>query len=268
MASNKTLQILFTAIGIGLFVAYVLIVFQPFGTDDFRHPNKNLFLAGYGAIITCSYVIIYLLFDHLIRPRLVLIGIWSWVFEAVLLVTTVLLSLTASFFYHHWFIGSQINWFTYFGFLILGGSISIIPIAIIIVLRYQLKNRNIQRTINKEKKEEVQLVLSSNNKSDEDVKLTPSTLVYVMANGNYTEVYQLEGDELKRIMLRNSLSNIQQQLPEHHFMKVHRSYIVNVRYLEKVYTQQSNYFLLLSVAKVEIPLSRNAISEVRQLCTK
>lgn len=266
MATNKTFQSIFTAAGIGLFVAYVLIVFQPFGTDDFQHSNKNLFLAGYGAIITSCYLIIYLLFDLLIRPRIVLVGKWLWFFEGLLLISTVIVSLTASFFYHNWFIGSQINWFSYFGFIVLGGSISIIPIVVIIVLRYQLKQRHIQRSIHKEKKQVVHLHLSSNNKGDKDLNLIPSSLVYVMANGNYIEVYQLEDGELKRIMLRNSLSNIQQQLPEHHFIKVHRSYIVNVQYLEKVYTQQSNYFLSLSVDKVEIPLSRNAVSEVRQLC--
>ncbi|MBI9060683.1 MAG: hypothetical protein JEZ14_01760 [Marinilabiliaceae bacterium] len=45
MKPNKTLKPLFTALGIGFFVAYVLIVFQPFGTDGFQHPHKNLFVA-------------------------------------------------------------------------------------------------------------------------------------------------------------------------------------------------------------------------------
>ena len=268
MKPNKTIKPLFTALAIGFFVAYVLIVFQPFGTDGFQHPHKNLFLAGYGAIITLSYAFVYLLFDLVLRERWVLIGRRYWYAEATLLLAVVFSSLTGSFFYHHWFVGSSLNWFSYFGFIFLGGSIAIIPIGIIIVLRYHFKQRHIQQEIQKEKTGEAFIHISGHNKNDKDLKVLPSELIYVMANGNYTEIYKLEQGDLKRYMLRNSLGNTQAQLPEHHFMKVHRSYIANMRYFDKVYTNNSKYYLSLNQADVEIPLSRNALAEARQICSK
>ena len=268
MKSNKIIQPLFTALGIGLFVAYVLIVFQPFGTDGFQHRHKNLFLAGYGAIITLSYSLVYLLFDLVLRQRWVLVGRKFWYAEASQLLLVVIISLTGSFFYHHWFVGSSLNWFSYLGFLFLGGSIAIIPIGLIILLRYHFKQRHIQREKDKEKTGEVLIHISGNNKTDKQLKVLPTELLYVMANGNYTEIYKMEDGTIKRYMLRNSLSNIQSQLPEHHFMKVHRSYIVNMSYFEKVYTNSSKYYLSLNIADVEIPLSRNALAEARQICSK
>jgi len=265
---NTTLKPLFSALVIGLFVAYVLIVFQPFGTDGFQHPHKNLFLAGYGAIITLSYSSVYLLFDRVLRRRWVLVGRLYWVAEATLLVIVVFSSLTGSFFYHHWFVGSALSWFSYIGFLFLGGSIAIIPIGLIIILRYHFKQRHIQQEIQKEKTGEAFIHISGHNKNDKDLKLRPSELIYVMANGNYTEIYKLEEDTIKRYLFRNSLGNIQAQLPEHHFMKVHRSYIVNMSFFDKVYTNRSKYYLSLTNADLEIPLSRNALAEVRQICLK
>ena len=50
LARNPLLEFL-ALCGIGAFVAAFLIIFQPFGTYEYRDPNENLFLSGYGAVV-------------------------------------------------------------------------------------------------------------------------------------------------------------------------------------------------------------------------
>ncbi len=45
---------IFQSILIGIFVAFVLIVFQPFGSYNWHHPYKSLILLGYGGVASVT----------------------------------------------------------------------------------------------------------------------------------------------------------------------------------------------------------------------
>ena len=47
------------ALGIAFGVAFILIVFQPFGTASFQHRYKTWILLGYGVVISISLAIFY-----------------------------------------------------------------------------------------------------------------------------------------------------------------------------------------------------------------
>ncbi|HUX94584.1 MAG TPA: LytTR family DNA-binding domain-containing protein [Bacteroidales bacterium] len=103
----------------------------------------------------------------------------------------------------------------------------------------------------------------------EELIFYPSQLLYAESDGNYTVFYlNLEGQVKKRI-IRNSISNIEQQLSViPYFFRIHRAFLINVR---KVISQKGNtlgYRLKLSGIENEIPVSRQKTHDFDQILKK
>ncbi len=78
-------------------------------------------------------------------------------------------------------------------------------------------------------------------------KIALENIMYVEADGNYTIIHTTTGDFIYSTVLRK----IEEKLPEEMFMRVHRSYVVNVNHIDGV---SGN---MITVDKSEIPVSRN-----------
>jgi DNA-binding LytR/AlgR family response regulator len=91
----------------------------------------------------------------------------------------------------------------------------------------------------------------------EELTFFPGQLIYAEADGNYIVFHLNIEDQIKKKIIRNSISNIEQQLSAiPFFFRTHRAYIVN---LKKVCAQKGNtlgYRLKLSGTDIEIPVSR------------
>ena len=94
----------------------------------------------------------------------------------------------------------------------------------------------------------------------EELSFCPDDLLYAESDGNYVVFYVLRNNILKKEIIRNSISNIEQQLADiPYIMRIHRAFIVN---LKKVTVRQGNilgYQLKLSGIDFIIPVSRNNI---------
>ncbi len=91
----------------------------------------------------------------------------------------------------------------------------------------------------------------------EEVSFYPSQLIYAESEGNYV-VFHLDKDgRLSKKMVRNSISNVEQQLSAIPFiLRTHRAFMVN---LKKVHSKKGNtlgYQLKMSGSDAEIPVSR------------
>jgi len=91
----------------------------------------------------------------------------------------------------------------------------------------------------------------------EELSFYPSQLLYAESDGNYVVFYMNINDQISKKIIRNSISNIEQQLSVIPFiMRIHRAFIVNVK---KVVSQKGNtlgYHIKLSGIESEIPVSR------------
>lgn len=70
-----------------------------------------------------------------------------------------------------------------------------------------------------------------------------ANIVYVQAAGNYVGVVMASGET---IHTKETISHIAERLPHHLFVRIHRSYIVNVRYIREIKSRQNNYDFTLS----------------------
>lgn len=62
----------------------------------------------------------------------------------------------------------------------------------------------------------------------EILRLTPATLLYLCANGNYVDVHYVKNGAPEKSMLRATLAGLQAQTPDGILAQCHRSYLVNL----------------------------------------
>lgn len=121
------------------------------------------------------------------------------------------------------------------------------------------KNRD-NRTINISKIPEKHVVITSKLKKEE-LRFYPAQFIYAEADGNYVVFYLLKNDLIRKETIRNSISNVEEQLKElPGILRTHRAFIVN---LKKVLNRKGNilgYQLKLEGVDSLIPVSRNNIS--------
>lgn len=94
----------------------------------------------------------------------------------------------------------------------------------------------------------------------ESLKFLPNELLFASSDGNYVVFYLYQDDKIKKVSIRNSISNIENQLNDFpSFFRCHRAFIVNV---EKVISRKGNswgYQLTLRFCDKKIPVSRQNV---------
>jgi hypothetical protein len=159
------------------------------------------------------------------------------------------------------------NFSTYFDSFKIVFLIGVIPFLFFTVLNFRFfryyKTPSINEPVEStesisEIKEEI-IEIESRLKKDK-LNFYPSQFLYAMSEGNYVEFYLIRDNRIHKEIIRNSISNIDQQLLEIPFcIRTHRAFIVNVK---KVHFKKGNtlgYRLKLNGVDVEIPVSRQNI---------
>lgn len=88
-----------------------------------------------------------------------------------------------------------------------------------------------------------------------ETALNISRILYVEANQKYQRVVSLDGSEL----IRCTINDLEKTLVPHRFVRIHRGYIVNLRYIYRIDTKQ-----ITLDDKTILPLSRNRFKDVQQ----
>lgn len=112
--------------------------------------------------------------------------------------------------------------------------------------------------------EEKKLVFEGKNKY-EKFKINHNDFIMAQAYGNYVMVYFEIRGELKKELLRNSLTELTEQLKTNDkFIRIHRSYLVNSDKIIKVYKENRKGHLMLRYINDEVPISNSMIDFVFQ----
>jgi len=101
----------------------------------------------------------------------------------------------------------------------------------------------------------------------EDIKLIikAENLLFIRSADNYVEINYLENNCSKKILIRNSLKNIETDLKDHPIIRCHRSFIINTRRIESAMKTTSGFDIKLQlISDVTIPVSRSYVSELKK----
>ena len=99
------------------------------------------------------------------------------------------------------------------------------------------------------------------------VNIDIENIIFVEAFGNYINVVYIDND-IKKITVRETIANIEQKVSEKKVIyRTHRSYLVNLKKIEKITGDSQGLKLHLKFIDKVIPVSRNKIKEFRKMVT-
>jgi len=164
------------------------------------------------------------------------------------------------------------NFPTFFDSLAKASLVAIIPLGFftLINMRFwfatdQVWVAPVQQSAEPTPQPEKEIRISSQLKKEE-LKFYPSEFIYAESEGNYVNFFLLQDEKLKKEVIRNSISNIEDQLAHiPYLVRTHRAFIVN---LKKITVKKGNalgYDLKLSGLDIEIPVSRNKVKDFNRL---
>ena len=262
----------------GFFISIFLIIFQPFGLNNYHSPDKTLQLIGMGFIVT-----ILLSVNLLAIPKII-----SSVFSE-----------------DRWNIGREITWniwlsvttilgSSFYWVLVTGQTVSaayiyraslnslvftlfLTPISVLCVMSNYI--RSLKRKL--ERAEEVTRSLqSSQTKSfthplellsetgKEKLKMPVDKLLFIQSCDNYANVVRQKNGSTTEKLLRSSLKNIEEQITLPFVVRCHRSFIVNLSLVRAITGNSRNYTLSLKNYPTPIPVSRESEKQVLELLEK
>ena len=288
---------LIKTLAISGFIGLFLLVFQPFGLDDWQTPGKPIKLLGFGLVtfivMSADSFLLPLLFPRYFSDE-------HWNVGREMVRTTLLIFIIAicNRFYLGSLIGAlstMVSWVQMIGMTFVIGifpTVGTILITYIIQLsRYSRAAAELpdysnpatrREPVLRERVSAVRtsdapeptLTLIADNEKD-TLKLRPDALLFIESSDNYCTVVHLKStptstDQPVKSLLRSSLSRFETQLEgQPHIVRCHRSFVVNLDRVERVTGNAQGYKLHLFGGQFQVPVARrfndNLISQLKSL---
>ncbi len=256
--------IFFISIGVLAF----LYLFQPLDVSLMDNKQKLYVVVGLGAVTFLSLSLNLLILPSLF-PGIFIKRIWN-IKKEILWNLWILSTISVGYsLYYRLLDIFNVDFRVILGLII----IAIIPITgLIIVNRNRMLRTNLRvsERINKKlhdnKSIEEKLVHFESDYEKDNLSIKVSFLLLIRAANNYIEVFWKEGDKSKSQMIRTSLLKAEELLKEHKFIfKCHRSYMVNVNYIDKIEGNVQGYKLFFENLDFSIPVSKNFVFKLKEL---
>lgn len=114
------------------------------------------------------------------------------------------------------------------------------------VTKYILDNNKIISYLPIQQRNEIELMLADN-------------ICYIKAENIYSRVFI----ENKNFLTYFTISYLEKKLNKNIFFRVHRSYIINIKYIEKIIKENNYYLVQIKFYNELIPVSRSKINEFK-----
>ena len=252
---------------LGVFVSFIVIFLQPYGAGLHDFPYKTLYFIGYGVVNFLMYLVIYLLFNNYYKKS----KKWKWAEELLFAISFVLIMIFIAELYTELIINknpSRINLTYVIGwYKVVFPGFGILMIIITILLRHhfgkenKIKNSNTKEISSKKNGKNTIIIQSSLKK--EVLIVEQESIVFIKSEDNYIYVHFYKNDILEHKMLRNTLKNIQKQLP--FLVKIHRSFLVNPFYVSKLKGNSQNAKLYFKNSQNTVPVSKTYYSTIKNI---
>lgn len=235
---------------VGAVVAGIIIFLEPFDSENYDATFRLLRLSGYALCILLPVMLCHFVENAIYKRQN-----YRWYLhnEILYLVPVFLLILICCALYNFYVINglSGLSWNTVWMFVKLYG-LPFVPIIFPIwaFLRSTWGKIEISATtISADKKK----TITGDNKS-ERVEFLFTNFIYAQSQQNYITLFLVEDGEIKQKIIRSTLSSLIHQLPE--AWQVHRSYLVNLQYLDSVSGNSRKRQMNLTIDLNPIPISQ------------
>jgi len=240
------------ALGLALWIFLFLYFTEPMDVNEFSDQEKLIYLPLYGLITGISYLC-FLPFQNWLYKKNRLQ--WHLIHELLFLLVFVVISMTfARLLYLYVIVYGEPNPYT------LGYHITSIFLPALTVILPILSIGRFAFGKYKDKKLEEQKIEIQGEGNYESLRLLMNDLISIQSSDNYVEVFYLDGNELKKILIRNTLSKVADSFP--HLLRTHRGFIINPFHFKSWKTEKGKQFLQLSQS-IEVPISKTYLEDVK-----
>ncbi len=253
-------------ISIGLLV--FLYLFQPLDVSSMAKKQMIYVVVGLGVITFLSLSLNLLILPSMF-PKIFLKRIWN-IKKEIIWNIWILSTISVSYFLYYKALGIfDIDFNMIIGLIL----IAIIPITGLIIVNQHRKLRSylelaegINKKLEENKSIEEKLVHFKSDYVKDNLSIKVSLLLFIRAANNYIEVFWKEGDKPKSQMIRTSMFKAEELLKEHKFIfKCHRSYMVNINFIDKIEGNIQGYKLFFENLDFSIPVSKNFAYKLKEL---
>ncbi len=259
-------------LGLGVGLVYLIFVFlEPFDFNINKH-NKYIVFLGFSFLY---YVVLFILMNWIYPLLNDFFKIKKWYFYHFLLGYIFMIAFVAVA--HDSFqnylngltilnFGSLIK--TFFHAILIG----LIPTVILSYISYtkalnkklKASTKDLTSTL-KQHPQEGQLVISASNEK-EMYQFEASSVIFIKSEDNYIDVNYFSQGVLKSELIRTTLKRAE-QVVEHPFLRVHRSYIINLNFVTKIAGNAQGMQLELKSVDKKLPVSRSYVNKLKETLT-
>ncbi|MBI9065953.1 MAG: LytTR family transcriptional regulator [Salinivirgaceae bacterium] len=252
-------------ISISIFV--FLLLFQPLEISSIQNREKFLLIVGLGVITFLALSLNLLILPSLL-PNIFLKKEWI-VWKEIFWNLWTLFIISFGYFLSYKTLGILEFDFYMMVKLIL---IAFFPLTLLIVfnqnrlLRLHLKTANeLNDRLKESKHDQDKLVHFDSEYQKDKLLLKARLLLFIRSADNYIEVFWKDGNKINRRLVRSTLAKAQELLIDYNFIfKCHRSFIVNINFIDKVEGNSQGYKLFFEDIDFEIPVSKIAVDELKK----
>lgn len=257
--------------GVALGIFLFLLFLQPLNPPNTDFNQKLLIIAGFGMIVLLL-LFLFRIGIPAIFPKLFLSDKWTYKKEVLLHFIFLVFNSVAFSFYAR-YVGKITVDFHRVANIIL---ISLIPVFVLVIIyEYNVLKKRLQLVVNQIKNQEfsedleeennVQGIEFESENQSEKLFLFPEQIILIKAANNYIEIIFRKSEKVSRQLVRNTLKNTENLVKDYpSLIRVHRSFIVNVKSIRKVNKGSDGLKLLLYDYPKAINVSRQYVLNVKQ----
>jgi hypothetical protein len=253
-------------ISVGVFV--FLLLFQPFDISSLATKDKYYLMFGFG-LVTFLALSINLLFITSIFNRMFSNTAWN-IKKEILWNIWILFSISTGYYLYCRYLG--ILEFQY-NIVITILLAAVFPISALIIINYSRILRlhlRFATELNKKLKEnkniQEKIVLFESDYQKDSLSVKVSQILFIRSANNYIEVFWKENGIVKNQLVRCSLTKAEQTVKDEKFIfKCHRSYLVNINFIENVEATPQGYKLSFDKVDFPVPVSKNFSNRLNEL---
>lgn len=259
-------------ITISLFIGIFCVVFRPFGLDNLPGIQKYFVAFGFGLVTFIVEFINMILLPYWF-PLILSEKKWTVVKEIIWVCWMLATIASANYFYALYFYPISGGWIFFANTLIYTCVIGLIPAIGVIFFKQVYTYKKVIREVglmndslgtHPKVNGSGKIILESEGAKDQ-LEIDSNAILCIESSGNYVEVFY-EDQSLKRKVLRNKISTIQEQLADQKsLVRCHRTYIVNIDFVESISGNSQGYKLKIKYLDISIPVSRSKSKLFRTL---
>lgn len=260
---NTYFQILFTS----LFAYAFILIYHPFGSQSWFEVNTGQFAFYSGSVVVLGMMVVII--SRVIMTRLrkkwavSILGYSVMIALEVLAMTGFYMMIQKVFLKDHRF------WFEVYYTAILNTTLILLMPYLISLLYFAWLDKKLKLDkllVEKLPESDTPRFINFNDENGETrLALKLDDLLYLEASENYVTIHFLDHTQPNRMLLRNSMKRMEQQLAGYPIVRCHRSYMVNVNRIKLAKKTKSGMVLELAASNpVRLPVSDTYKEEVER----